>query len=111
MTGYDGYGVQHHEEYLQPLKIEAIVNGKADKITFARPICDDVVSLRAVRNGSGWSPSLYIQKLTSNATPLGESWAYDNPDCWEWLAKKKSLASLKQMGIYKHITDWASKTQ
>ena len=108
MTGFDAWG---HEDYIQPLKIEAIVNGKADKITFARPICDDVVSLRAVRNGSGWSPSLYIQKLTSNATPLGQSWVRDNPDCWEWLAKKKSLESLKQMGIYEHITDWASKTQ
>ena len=108
MTGFDAWG---YEDYIQPLKIEAIVNGKAKKVSFARPQCDDVVSLRAVRNGSGWSPSLYIQKLTSNAAPLGESWVRDNPDCWEWLAKKKSLESLKQMGIYEHITDWASKTQ
>ena len=111
MTGYDGYGVQHHEDYLQPLKIEAIVNGKAEKVTLGHAKCDDVVSLRAVRNGAGWSPALYTQKMTSNATPLDESWAHDYQDCWKWLAKKKSLASLKQMGIYKHITDWASKTQ
>ena len=108
MTGYDGYGLQHHEEYLQPLKIEAIVNGKAEKVTFARPQCDDVVSLRAVRNGAGWSPALYIQKLTSNTAPLDESWVHDYQDCWEWLAKKKSLASLMEMGIYEHITEWAS---
>ena len=74
MTGYDAYG---NEDYLQPLKIEAIVNGKAEKVTFARPQCDDVVSLRAVRNGAGWSPALYTQKMTSNATPLDESWAHD----------------------------------
>ena len=106
MTGYDAYG---NEDYLQPLKIEAIVNGEAKKITFARPQCDDVVSLRAVRNGAGWSPALYTQKLTSNATPLDESWAHDYQDCWDWLAKKKSLERLKEMGIYEHITEWAAR--
>ena len=108
MTGYDAYG---HEDYLQPLKIEAIVNGKADKVTFDRPQCDDVVSLRAVRPIRCRLPALYTQKLTSNAAPLDESWVHDYQDCWEWLAKKKNLESLKQMGIYEHITEWASKNQ
>ena len=94
----------HEQDYVQPIKITALVNGEAAIIILDE---NDVVSSRA----RGWGFWHYKAKMTSNATPLDPEWASSDLGEWDWLAKKRSQERLDDMGLLNHINTWASKAQ
>jgi hypothetical protein len=94
----------HNGDYVQPIKIQAIVNGETVRIIISD---NSVVSSRAI----GWGCWHYGGKMTSNATPLDPEWATTDLGEWDWLAKKRTQQRLDNMGLLSHINTWAITAQ
>ena len=51
----------------------------------------------------------YVSSISNNATPLDPSWITDYRDAFDWLAKKRSLEKLTEMGITDLVETWKER--
>ena len=92
--------------YRQPIKVIANVGGSSVTVGIQSITGKNTpVSNRAA---DAYTRHEYSSKMTSNATPLDESWVTSYNQAWTWLAKKRSYEWLEDAGITQHIDFWAA---
>ena len=92
--------------YRQPIEVIANVGGSS--VTVGIQGITGKNTPIATRASDAYTRHEYSSKMTSNATPLDESWVTSYNQAWTWLAKKRSYEWLEDAGITQHIDFWAA---
>jgi hypothetical protein len=92
--------------YRQPIEVIANVGGSS--VTVGIQSITGKNTPVATRAADAYTRHEYSSKMTSNATPLDESWVTSYNQAWTWLAKKRSYEWLEDAGIAQHIDFWAA---
>ena len=108
-NGYDGYN--------QLLQITVNVAGHSRGLQFynrgyrstPRDTTAKEQSFTECFAKQGYHSLDYVSSISNNATPLDPSWITDYRDAFDWLAKKRSLVQLNEMGITGLVETWKER--